>query len=102
MRPQNDAQRAYDTNAGPAFREWRMSLPQKDPRAQQMEVARRVNCKAPYLSIIEKGRATCTANMRARLAQAVGVHVRDIWPDAPELSGPSNEGGSAVRQDGKP
>lgn len=86
-------EREYDYIAGWIFSEWRLAQPHA-ARLSRAEVARRIGVGRARVKNIELGRMPsgphkgtrvgCTAAMRARLAKAVGVEVRVIWPNAPE------------------
>lgn len=94
MAAHNIDQIEYDREAGAAFRAWRFRLPREDERSSQKGAAQQIGVVPAALCQWETGARRCKADTRARIAESFGVAVRDIWPDAPELTAHRAEGGS--------
>ncbi|EFC84491.1 helix-turn-helix domain-containing protein [Parafrankia sp. EUN1f] len=82
---------AYDFEvAGKRLRAWRLSQP-RAAGLTMSELARRVGVGKSRIQHIEtaygaRGPVCCTPWMRAKIADALGVKLGDIWPDAYELA----------------
>ncbi|MEX5713457.1 helix-turn-helix transcriptional regulator [Parafrankia sp. FMc6] len=71
-------ERLYSLTAGHRLRQWRTGLTVAHPLARVSDVAREVGVTPSYISQIENTRCRCSRDLRARIAEALGVKVAEI------------------------
>jgi phage repressor protein C with HTH and peptisase S24 domain len=65
-------------------------------------LAERIGTSAPQINKLEKGERRLTLDWMTRLAQGLGVEMRDLLPVRPETPEPPSEAGPALRPEPAP